>query len=180
MRHRRIIAILSTLATLALVLYLLGSLVNRGDDTGRRVRDQSQRLVAQNHRIQEQDSRIEELTAAQRESAEQLAGALRNVQAAEEAARAAGQVPKQTLDQAIAAAEQRGVDPKVVRAAVREVRAAPGPRGPSGPAGPKGSPGMDFGATTTTSTIPPSSTTTTTMERPSCFISLLGLVQVAC
>jgi hypothetical protein len=177
MRHR-VVMILSILATLGLVIYLLGAALNRGDDNGRQLRNQNGRIASQNERIAEQNGRINELTSAQRESADKLATALRDVQTAEEAARAAGQVPKQTLDQAITEAQKQGVDPKVVREAVREVRSTPGP---SGPPGPKGAPGVSAPPPTTTTTValPPPSTTTTTTTR-SCLANVLGLVRLGC
>jgi Na+-transporting methylmalonyl-CoA/oxaloacetate decarboxylase gamma subunit len=179
MKHHRVVMILSVLATLALVIYLLGAVLNRGDSNGRRLRTQNERIASQNDRIDHQTARIDQLTAAQRESADRLAGALRDVQAAEEAARAAGQVPKQTLDQAIVEAQKQGVDPVVVREAVREVRSTPGPPGPTGPTGKPGAVVMVPPSSTTTVPPPSPSSSTTTTTR-SCLVDVLRVVRVGC
>lgn len=186
-RHRlaRASAILMAVALFYFVAYAAHE-TQRAEEAGRR-----------------RDAAIAALAKTNGGIVSKLADVFAHVIAGEEAARAAGAVPQQTVE-SLTASLKGYVDPALVQQALNEaVRAAkgtPGPRGLTGPAGAPGAvvttstvttmatpvvPGVPHNdpppSSTTTSTQPPAPSTTrgsTTTTKP-CAVVLLGL-KIAC
>jgi len=164
------------IAIVALILLLVYLVATNLRETDQRRQADSQRDKAIASLQKTNDGIVEKLTEIFAKAA-----------AAEDAARAAGQVPTTTVEK-IAESLKGYVDPKLIEEAIQKARGAsgqPGPPGPPGPAGAGATTTSTAPATTTSTTRPPATTTTTTRSstttttRP-CATEVLNLIKIGC